>query len=158
MTPSLIRSLVENDKADEFVRCAALKTLLTQMVLREITRDEVVAYYQSLFREGLERKASPVWDDLVWYSTDIYPAEVIEDIRLAYKDGLIDTTWISLDEVEETLESDKESVLNKLYSDSRYRFIENLFEDINWWSYFTHSKQSEDAVAKQYEPAAFFND
>ncbi|NLW91411.1 MAG: DUF1186 domain-containing protein, partial [Syntrophomonadaceae bacterium] len=71
----LIKSLVENEAVNEFIRAGALKTLLTQMVQGELRRDEVVAYFQSLFRGGLKREPSVVWDDLVCHSTDLYPEE-----------------------------------------------------------------------------------
>ncbi len=126
---TLIKSLIENEKANEYVRGAALQALLTQMVQGESTREEVVAYYQSLFRGGLEREPSCVWGDLVCYSTDLYPEEVIEDIRQAYDEDLVDSMCISLENVEEILTLSKESVLKELYDDSRHGFIGNVIEE-----------------------------
>jgi hypothetical protein len=132
----LIKSLVENEAVNEFIRAGALKTLLTQMVQGELRRDEVVAYFQSLFRGGLKREPSVVWDDLVCHSTDLYPEELMEDIKRAFQENLIDEMWIKLETVEETLSQDKESVLKNLFEDSGNQLIEDVFEEIGSWECF----------------------
>jgi hypothetical protein len=153
---TLIKSLLENDKANEYVRSAALKTLLTQMVQGELTREEVVAYYQSLFRGGLEREPSCVWDDLVWYSADLYPEELMEDIRQAYKDNLIESTCIRLEDVEEALARAKETMIAELYGDSRHQFVENVIEEISWWACFAPPKKNKIKVAEEYQPISVY--
>jgi hypothetical protein len=132
----LIKSLVENKAVDEYLRAAALKALLTQVVHGEVTRDEVVAYFQGLFRGGLEREPSVVWNDLVCDCVDLHPEELIEDIRQAYQEDLIDEWWIDLEGVEKALAGDKESALKDLQSDAEYRYIENVAEEMSHWDCF----------------------
>jgi hypothetical protein len=155
---SLIKSLVKNEKANEYIRGAALEAALTQMVQGEITREELVAYYQSLFQGGLKREPSNVWDDLVWYSSDIYPEELIGDIRQAYDEELINNFCISIEDVEKTLARGKEGVLRDLYHNSRHRFIENVIDDISWWACFTPPKPSKLAIPEKYQPAIVHRD
>ena len=52
----LIRQLIENRDANEYVRDAALVSLLALLVEGETTREEIVAYTKSLYWGGLERE------------------------------------------------------------------------------------------------------
>lgn len=145
---SLIKSLAENGDANEYVRGAALDALLTQMVRGEATRHEMMAYYQSLFRGGLVRQPSQAWASLVSCSTDLYPEEVMADIRQAFEEGLVDEMSIDLSYVIETFARGKERVLRELWEDSRRRFIEDVIKDIEWWACFKPIK-SQVAIQKQ---------
>jgi hypothetical protein len=155
---SLIKSLVQNDKIDEYIRSAAVQALLTQMVLGELTREELVAYYQSLFRGGLEKEYSFVWDELVSLSTDLYPEELIGDIREAYEQGLVNTGFINIEEVEKTLKRSKASVLKELYSNPYYRLIEDPIEDMEGWVCFRSPEPARPATAKKSSPEVVYSD
>jgi hypothetical protein len=133
---SLIKSLAENNDANEYVRGAALDTLLTQLVCGEATREEVMAYYEPLFRGGLTREPSQVWASLVSCSTDLYPEEVMGDINQAFEEGLVDEMFIDLRFVRETFARGKERVLRDLRGDRKRQFIEDTIKDIEWWACF----------------------
>ena len=47
---SLMKSLAENENANEYVRNAALRGFLVLVACYEKSREEIMAYYQSLFR------------------------------------------------------------------------------------------------------------
>lgn len=84
---SLICGMIENSGLNEYVRSAGLDALVI-LVAQEIkTREEVMAYFQSLFNGGLEREFSYVWASLVSKCCRIYPGEVEEDIGRAFADG-----------------------------------------------------------------------
>ncbi|MBI4331158.1 MAG: DUF1186 domain-containing protein [Chloroflexi bacterium] len=133
---SLIKGLVENEQANDLVRGAALQSLLTEMVQGEATREEVVAYYQSLFRGGLKRDGSDLWNELVSYSTALHPHGLMKDVRQAYADGLVSPGYIDLSDVTETLERGRETVLRELRESGEHRLIEDLEEDMGWWPCF----------------------
>jgi len=147
--PSLIKSLAENDDANEYVRGAALDALLTQMVCGEATRQEVMAYYESLIRGGFARRPSQAWASLVSCSTDLYPEEVMADIRQAFEEGLVDEMSIDLAYVMETFARGKERVLRELREDSKRRFIEDVIKDMEWWACFDHPTKSQAVIGKQ---------
>jgi Protein of unknown function (DUF1186) len=86
--------LIENDATDEWVRGAALSGLVTLVAAGRKSRDEIVSYFAGLFRGKLVRKWSHVWDTLVSYSSDLYPEELLDDIKQAYEDGLVDPDYI----------------------------------------------------------------
>jgi hypothetical protein len=108
----LITALAENEQANEYVRDAALRSLVSVVACGEQTREDVLAYYQSLFQGRLPREFSILWNDLVWSSTHLYPEELYEDIKQAYEDELIENGVIRLENVEETLQRGKERVLH----------------------------------------------
>src|SRR6266699_941396 len=85
-----IQSLIENEDTDEWVRGAALSSLVTLVAAGQKSRDEIMSYFALLFRGKLVRQWSHVWDTLVSYSSDLYPEELLDDIKQAYEDGLVD--------------------------------------------------------------------
>lgn len=129
---SLITELVENKDADEFVRAAALESLLALVVIGEKSRDEVMAYYKSLFTGKLEKEPSYVWGELVVCATDLYPEEVYDEIRSAYKDGLVDKMIIGLDSIDKALRFGKEAVLAKLPKSNR--LIKDTIKEMESWA------------------------
>jgi hypothetical protein len=114
-----IQSLVEKEGTDEWVRGAALSSLVTLVVAGQKSRDEIVSYFAGLFRGKLMRKWSHVWDALVSYSSELYPAELLDDIERAYKEGLVDPGYIRFDNVKRDLAMGKERVLARLANNSR---------------------------------------
>ena len=137
-----ITSLIENAQANEFVRYAAMASLVALVACGEQKRDDIIAYFQSLFRSKLVRKWSHVWDALVSASTDLYPEELIGDIRLAYEHQLIDTHFMGIENVESVLSRDKDDVLFELTLNERFQLIDDAVSEMEWWACF----QSDDRL------------
>jgi hypothetical protein len=132
----LTTALVENETANDYVRDAALRSLVSVVACGEQTREGVLAYYQSLFRGRLPREFSILWNGLVWSSTHLCPEELYEDIQQAYEDGLVETGVIRLEDVEKTLERGKERVLDELSNNQRYRLITDTISEMEGWACF----------------------
>jgi Protein of unknown function (DUF1186) len=126
----LMTALVENEHANEYVRVAALRGLVTLVAYGEQTRDGIVAYLQRLFRGGLARDVSFVWYGLVSASNDLYPEELYADIKHAYDDELIEPGFIGLDDIDETLKRGKERVLDELHHNQRYSLITDAITEM----------------------------
>lgn len=138
---SCMKALIENESVHEYVRDAALQAMLVLVARGEKSREEVMSYYQSLFRGGLEREPALVWSGLVSCCSDLYPEEVLQDIRQAYRDDLVDEVFIDLEWVEQTLARGKEKVLAELREDRRHRYIEDTIREIGWWACFQPPRQ-----------------
>ncbi len=136
---SLMTSLVENEQANEYVRDAALEGLVTLVARGVRSRDEIMAYFQSLFREKLTREYSHIWNGLISSCTHLYPEEVLEDIKQAFEDDLVDEWYIDLEFVEEVLARGKDKVLEELRTDRRYWFIRDTVSEMEWWASFEPS-------------------
>lgn len=132
----LMQSLVENEKANRYVRNAALRGMLTLVARNVRSRAEVMDYYQSLFGGKLDRKPAHVWNGLVSCSTALYPAEVLGDIKQAFEDGLVDEMFIDLDWIHRNLARGEAKILEELKTDRRYTFIENTVREMEWWACF----------------------
>jgi hypothetical protein len=132
---SLIIRLAEHPYANAYVRNAALRALVCLVAWGEKTRDEVLAYYTSLFHGGLVREPHHVWDGLVSCCTDLYPGEVYDEIQQAFREGLVDDTFIDRTYIEQELSRGKEIVLAKLHQ-SRYRRIQDTIAELEGWASF----------------------
>jgi hypothetical protein len=145
---SLIKQLAENEAADEYVRNAALESLVCLVATDQMPREEVLAYYKSLFKSNLSKQPSHFWDGLVSCCTDLYPEEVYPEIKQAFEEDLIDESFIDLDFVDRQLALGKEKILAELQSD-RYRLIEDTIKELEWWACFQPPIQQQPIVKKK---------
>lgn len=152
---SLLKPLIENDSVSEWVRGAAMETLVTQVAREEAKREDIMAYFTYLFRGGLARKPAHIWDSLVACACDLYPEEVFTDIRRAFEEGLVDESFIDFEWVQETLERGKEDTLRELRLDNRHRrFIEDTAKDIGWWGCFSEPLKAKPHPTQALKPNA----
>ena len=138
--PSLMKALVENEEANEYVRSAALKGLTLLVIQGELPRKEMMTYLQYLFRGGIIREHSALWNTLVSSSVRLYPEEVYEDIKQAYKDGLVETFFVGFQDVERALDRGKEQTLKELRDHSHYKLIEDVISEMECWAGFEGSR------------------
>jgi hypothetical protein len=139
-----IHSLIEKEGTDEWVRGAALSSLVTLVAAGQKSRDEIVSYFARLFRGQLVRRWSHVWDTLVSYSSDLYPEELLEDIGKAYEEGLVDPSYIGFDDVKRDLAMGKDRILDRLADNPHRRLVEDTVAEMGWWACFR-----EDGVASR---------
>jgi Protein of unknown function (DUF1186)/SEC-C motif len=129
-----IQSLIENEDANKWARWAGMTALVTLVAAGQKSRDEVVSYFASLFRGRLVREWSYAWDGLVSSSYALYPEELFADIKQAYEEDLVDSSHISLKDVERQLAVGKDASLTRLSED--YRFVENTIDEMESWACF----------------------
>jgi len=136
-------SLAENDGANEYVRSAALKGLVTLVACGKRSRDEVMAYFRGLLRT-LDRIPSNVWNSLASHCADLYPGEVMEDLRSAFEEGLIESLYIGWEDIENALRAGKNAAMVRLKQ--RYLLIEDVEKEIGWWACFEENKRKWDSA------------
>ena len=136
--PSGMMELVENEKANGYVRDAALDGLVTLVVCGRRSREEIMAYFQRPF-QILERKPSEVWDGLANACADLCPREVKEDLARAYDEGLVDSMCVCWEDIEKALNWDPATAVKE--ARRNHRLIANTADAIGWWSCF-HDYQS----------------
>ncbi len=149
---SLLKPLIQNDSLNEWVRSAALETLVTQVAKGEANRQDIMDYFTWLFRGGLTRKPNFIWASLVACACDLYPGEVFTDIRQAFEEGLVDETFVDWKWVEGTMKRGKESILQELSLDKQRRFIEDTIIDIGWWSCFSEPLKIKKSATQLIKP------
>jgi len=134
-----IEDLIEDPDVHEYVRSAALRSLLALVKTGDRNRDEVMTYFKALFEGRLERSHSQAWNALAACATRLHPGKVYEHLATAYEEGLVDPAFISPRNVEKALKQDKESVLRELPSFER-GYIENVADEMAWWACFEQPK------------------
>ena len=144
-----INGLILNPRAYEFARNAALESYLVLLGAGEIRRDEVMAFYRSLFA-SLERKPSYVWSGLVCACVDIYPGEVMDEIRQVFEEELMDPDSVDLELVEEALQAGMETTLTRFAHDHP-SLITNAISEMEWWHCFQPDKKSRELAIDQPE-------
>lgn len=134
--PEPMKSLVENAAINEYARSAALGGLATLVAQGAQSRADIMAYFQSLFRETLPRAKDFIWNALVSTSTRLYPDLVYDDIKQAYADKLVDPMYISLKNVDESMAQGKEAVLEDLKTYWHYTYIDDTIKELETWASF----------------------
>jgi hypothetical protein len=137
-----IQSLIENEDVDEWVRGAALSSLVTLAAAGQKSRDEIVNYFAGLFRGKLVRQWSHAWDTLVSYTSDLYPEELLDDIEQAYEEGLVDPGYIGFDDVKRDLAAGKDRVLARLADNPHRRLVSDTVAEMGWWACFREDRQN----------------
>src|SRR5208282_3344251 len=108
------------------------------------TREEVTAYFASLFRGRLKRTPDYVWTSLVSRCVDLYPGEVYADIEPAYADDLVERFTIAWADVEDAYAMSKQAALDRLAD--RYHLITDTVAEISWWACFRTEGQRRSAA------------
>jgi hypothetical protein len=140
---TLIKQLIENRKAYEYVRAAALQALLILVINGQMSREELIDYFKSLVREKLERKPSIIWIDLALFSSYLCAEELYEDIKLACQKGLIENSFFSMEDFDEYLAKGWEKSLEELKSEQDYRFIEDTVECMRGYGCFEPERETD---------------
>jgi hypothetical protein len=152
-----IQSLIENEDANQWARSAGLGSLVTLAAVGQKSRDEIVSYFASLFRGRLARKWSYVWDALISYSCDLYPAELLDDIERAFEEELVDPSHIGIDDVKHDLAMGKDQALARLADSSHNRLVDDTVAEMGWWNCFQPSEPARPKPAPSWVPAPIKN-
>ena len=134
-------SLVENEQANPYVRTAAMEGLSTLVACGMRSRNEVITYFKSLFRK-FERRFGDEWGALVNACADLYPQEVMEEIRQAYDDELVDAGAVDWQDVEYELDRGKEAVMRDLKDSNT--LITDVVDELRGWSCFDEDESDID--------------
>lgn len=136
-----VKELLENENINDYVRVAAIKTFPVLWVEGVISKNEIIEYYRSLFKGKLKRECSIVWGSLVSNCCEICPDELYREIKEAYSDNLIETFYISLEDVEKNFNiEDDERILN--LKKRGYEYIRDTIKDLKYWPCFRQNIKS----------------
>ena len=96
----------------------------------QISRKEVVAYYRSLFRGKFKRTFSDAWNGLVTAVADLPAPELLEEVRQAYRDDLVESGVADLKGIERELLSPEP------WGRNRFALITDAIATMEWWACF----------------------
>ena len=134
---SLIKQLIEDPKHNEFVRSAALKSLVVLYNRDQLTREELIAYFQRLIDDKLEQEEEPsFWGALVNCCYKIYPEELYDVLVDCFERELVDTCMIDKEDIDRSMRMGKMQTLAKLKADTHSQFIDDVISEMEWWACF----------------------
>jgi len=134
---SLIKQLIEDSRVNEFVRSAALDSLVVLYNEGKLTYDELINYLKALINKKLDQKEDEsFWASLVFCCDIIYPGELYNLLMDCFKRELVDTFVINEQDISESMYLGKENALAKLKNDKHYRFIDIAITEMEWWACF----------------------
>jgi len=118
---------------DEYVRGAGIAALKDLMLEGAVPRNEIMAYFKELLGARLEREPfSGLRAHLICHATDLYPGEVQEEIRNAFRDELLDDSWIDEQEVQNALDEGMELCMKRTI-ESYKGLIEDASAELSSW-------------------------
>jgi Protein of unknown function (DUF1186) len=98
--PTPLQRVIEDENVNEYVRNAAIDAFIVLAQLGQMSREDVVAYYRSLFQGKLQRTFSHAWNGLATAVAELPAPELLEDVRQAYREELIESGFADLETVE----------------------------------------------------------
>ncbi len=136
----LIKQLIENREVNEFVRSAALDSLIVLVAQGIIAREQVVQYFEELF-SILEKEPHYIWSKLILNSSQLCPIELKEHIEQVYAADLIDTFSIDQEDVNDFLQLGIEGALTRLQENPNNSLIENTILEMESFASFQQESQ-----------------
>jgi hypothetical protein len=145
-----IKRLIEDPEVNEWVRSAALDALVDLYAEGQLERENIIDYLKELFLLKVERKPSYIWSAMVHAACDLYPEELVEEIRRAYVEELVNPGDVGFDDVKRTLELRKEKRLEDTRR-CRKGLIGNVIDEIGWWACFQDTNGEDFSDREPYE-------
>jgi hypothetical protein len=128
--PAPLEGLVESEQVNEYVRSAALNTFLVLEHTGQMPRETVLDYFSRLFHGKLQRTPSYAWSSLACVVADLPAPELLEEVRQAYAEGLVDTNVSDLAGIERDVTSPKS------WRHDRQHLITDAIAELEWWASF----------------------
>lgn len=141
-----IEAVIENKNLDEFVRDAGLSALITLVAEGVIAREEFIEYLRK-FSRTLTPEDSLMGGLWVNAAADIYPEELMPEIRAAFEADMVDEMLIDLADIEDILEDGREATLSKL--NKRHHYITDTIGELSQWASF---QAIPDRKQEEFEP------
>ncbi|MDB6037854.1 MAG: hypothetical protein JWM99_1695 [Verrucomicrobiales bacterium] len=129
-----LERLIESDETNDYVRSAALDSFIVLERSGQMPRETVVDYYRKLFRGRLKREFSHVWNGLVSSCVDLPAPELLEEIREAYKDELVEWGFGGLKETELELQQLPDEL--RMQQENKFALITDAISEMEWWACF----------------------
>ncbi len=129
--PDLLKSIIKQNDIEDEIKILALEAL-TNLALNEfITREEVLEFFKTLLNNEVYQNNKEIITNIVSYSNDLYPVEIMEDIRKVYERNLVNDRFIDIEFLEDTLSLKKEDALNKFKGYGQYYLIDDAIIELN---------------------------
>jgi hypothetical protein len=131
-----LAALVEDQRRDQYVRCAALSAVAALVQRRVLSHAQAADYLRHLMRGGLEAEPSAVWDEAGNLVLDLYVEDLFDEVRAAIREGLIGRYMMGPSDVAQAARAGRETALAEFDSNPHYRPVRDVVAETSWWSCF----------------------
>ncbi|MCI5149211.1 MAG: DUF1186 domain-containing protein [Candidatus Electrothrix sp. MAN1_4] len=131
-----IKKLILNKDAYEFSRGAAIEALAYAYIEGYMSREEIVSFYRELFTGKMGGAASSFYDILAGSICDIYPEELMENIKEAYDEGLLHSWFVGYDEFVEAMKEGRDKCINRFQEGLKSKQACKVHGAMSWWACF----------------------
>ena len=132
--PTPLQGLVEGESINEFVRSATLDSFIVLERSDQMSRDEVVSYFRSLFQGKLSRSDSCAWPDLIRSCADLPAPELLHEVRQVFEKGTAGFMRDELILIERRLMSDEKTI--RVRTQRQFSLITDAIGEMEWWAAF----------------------
>lgn len=146
---TLIKQLLENDEAYEFVRTATLNSWMCLLKAKEVSRGDLIEYFRYLFQKTWEEE-SYICGSIAWACLDIKATELLPEIEQKFKDNQIELTLMGdWNDYQKLMVEEKTDYLN---DNSRFNnYVTDMISDLEKWAYFQEDKGESSEPARSLE-------
>ena len=131
-----IKSLILEKNAYQFCRGSALKAITYAVVEELITREEALSFFGSLLTGDEAEPDSIFYGELACCINDLYPEELMDQVREAYENELIPSFYIGWNSFHVALKKGKEKCLAQLREEYARKALDDIHESMSWWACF----------------------
>lgn len=127
-----LKTLIETKHINAYVKAAAISALVLLVGIGKYPREHAMLYFEELMTYKLERKPSFAWDTLIASCCSLYPKNLFHFISLAFNENLVDSSFISLEDIKNVIkEKDIEICSYELSSSTQ--LINDTLEEMEKW-------------------------
>ncbi|WP_262963739.1 DUF1186 domain-containing protein [Methylobacter psychrophilus] len=150
----LIMQLIEDQDVNEYVRSAALGSLVILYNNDQISRGDLVSYIETLLDHCLEQKEDAFFvASVVCNCCDIHPEELYDQLVACFDQELVDEDIINKEYLDRYLEIDKDKALARLKENRQCRLINDVITEMEWWACFHPDANLKQDLAPGFEYA-----
>ena len=150
----LIKQLIEDPQVNEYVRSAALGSLVILYNTDQLSREDLVGYIGNLLDRCLELKEDPFFvATLACDCCDIHPYELYDQLVACFDQELVDEDVVGREDLDHYMQLDKDKVLAVLKDNSQCQLINDVIAEMEWWSCFQPKTTPKRSASKGYEQA-----
>ncbi len=147
-----IQNLIENPTLYVWSRNVGIKSLLVLVKNETLQRDWVINYFKGLFSHPAFVDDEMAMAHLVNASCVLYPAELYNEIKIAFDRNSVDIDYIDMKQVDSALAMDQVNAL-KEHLNEHYDFIYDTIKEMQGWRCFQNQKIEEQGNASEfYQP------
>ena len=138
---SAVMAIIRNRDAYEYLRTSALEALKLGIASGDLPRDKGMALFATLFAETLAEPEEYFWASLVMDLLDLYPEELISEIRDLFAKGFVFQGEVSLKNVEDEMAEGRDKAMEKLRQLVVWSLPDDVHEYISGFACFREREE-----------------